>query len=273
ERVRYDKLLNKLESEKNKYEQVLLETQKKEKLLTTRLQEYQELKTLLEANKKELIQQAKVQAKGILDEANKKIEETIRTIKENQADKNTTLKARKELEELKVNLKPDKIKVRQPELKIEEGEIKRGDHVRIKDSGTIAEVISVKSNDVEISIGDLKSNVKLNRLEKISNTSLKKEKKAISQRLGYDTHSKMMDFSPNLDLRGKRGEEVLPLIQNFIDEGHMFGLKDLRIVHGKGDGILREVTRNLLNGMKSVAKYQDEHADRGGSGVTLVTLR
>ena len=103
--------------------------------------------------------------------------------------------------------------------------------------------------------------------------ALKKEKKAISRRTGYDTHTKMTEFSPNLDIRGKRGEEVLFLLQNFIDDGHMLGLKDLRIVHGKGDGILREVTRNLLNGMSSVAKYQDEHADRGGSGVTIVTLR
>ncbi|MEX2594462.1 MAG: Smr/MutS family protein [Anditalea sp.] len=273
ERVRYDKLLNKLESEKNKYEQVLLETQRKDRLLGTRLQEYNDLKTTIEANKKELIQQAKVQAKGILDEANRKIEETIRTIKENQADKKTTQKARKELEEMKGAFKPDKPRVRQPEIKVVEGEIKPGDYVRLKDSGTMAEVISIKSNDVEISIGELKSNVKLNRLEKISNTALKKEKKAIGRRTGYDTHSKMADFSPNLDIRGKRGEEILPLIQNFIDDGHMLGLNDLRVVHGKGDGILREVTRNLLQGMSSVAKYQDEHVDRGGSGVTLVTLR
>jgi DNA mismatch repair protein MutS2 len=273
ERVRYDKLLNKLESEKNKYEQILLETQKKDRQLEIRLKEYNDLKMVIESSKKDLIQQAKVQAKGILDEANKKIEETIRTIKENQADKNSTQRARKELEELKIAIKPEKTRIRQPEIKIEEGEIRTGDHVRIKDSGTVAEVISIKNHDVEILIGELKSNVKKNRLEKISNTTLKKEKKAISRSVGYDTHSKMTDFSPNLDLRGKRGEEILVLIQNFIDEGHMLGLKDVRIVHGKGDGILREVTRNLLNGMSSVAKYQDEHADRGGSGVTLVTLR
>src|SRR5690554_165707 len=273
ERVRYDKLLNKLESEKNKYEQVLAETEKKDRLLARRLEEYKELKSHLEANKKEVLQQAKVQAKGILDEANKKIEETIRTIKQHQADKASTQKARKELDELKVALKPEKMRVKQPEIKVEEGEIREGDYVRLKDSGTIAEVLAVRNNDIEISIGELKSNVKLSRLEKICSTTLKKEKKSISRRIGYDTHTKMTEFSPNLDIRGKRGEEVLSLLQNFVDDGHMLGLKDLRIVHGKGDGILREVTRNLLNGMSSVAKYQDEHADRGGSGVTLVTLR
>jgi DNA mismatch repair protein MutS2 len=94
----------------------------------------------------------------------------------------------------------------------------------------------------------------------------------MEKRGSYQTTSKMMDYSPNLDLRGRRGEEVLPLIQTFIDEGYMLGVKNLRIVHGKGDGILREVTRNLLRTMSQVGKLEDEHADRGGAGVTLITL-
>ncbi|WP_200976112.1 endonuclease MutS2 [Echinicola sp. 20G] len=275
ERVRYDKLLNKLESEKSKYEQILVEAQRKERLLTQRLKEYNELKETLESNQKQLIQQAKLEAKTILDGANKKIEETIRSIKENKAEKEATKKARKDLDHLKSAIKPDKaVRPKVPEeIKVVGGEIQAGDHVRLKDNGAIAQVLSVRNKDVEISIGDLKSNVKLNRLEKISNTTLKKEKKAISARMGFDTTSKMRDFSTNLDLRGKRGEEVLPIVQNFVDEGHMLGLKDLRIVHGKGDGILREITRNLLRTMPAVGKYEDEHADRGGSGVTLVTLR
>jgi DNA mismatch repair protein MutS2 len=97
--------------------------------------------------------------------------------------------------------------------------------------------------------------------------------KSVSKRSGYNTNEKMMDFSPNLDLRGKRGEEVLPMIQTFVDEGFMFGVRDLRIVHGKGDGILRDITRNLLRNMPHVGKMEDEHADRGGAGVTLVTLK
>jgi len=274
ERVRYDRLLNKLESEKNKYDQILNETQRKDRILTQRMKEYSELKEVLENSKKQLIQEAKIEAKQILDQANKQIEATIRSIKESKADKEVTKKARTELDELKVKVKPEKIKIKQPEIKVLEGEIQPGDHVRLKDNGAIAEVIAIKNKDVEISIGDLKSNVKMVRLEKISNTTLKKEKKSLSRRTtGYDTTAAMRDFSTNLDLRGKRGEEVLALVERFIDEGYMLGLKDLRIVHGKGDGILRDITRNLIRNMPSVAKYEDEHADRGGSGVTLVTLK
>ncbi|KEO74721.1 endonuclease MutS2 [Anditalea andensis] len=274
ERVRYDRLLNKLESEKNKYDQILLETQRKDRILTLRMKEYTDLKEVLENSKKQLLQDAKVEAKQILDQANKQIEATIRTIKESKADKEVTKKARTALDELKTKVKPEKIKVKQPEIKVLEGEIQPGDHVRLKDNGAIAEVIAIKNKDVEISIGDLKSNVKLSRLEKISNTALKKEKKSLIKRTsGYDTTAAMRDFNINLDLRGKRGEEVLALVERFIDEGHMLGIKDLRIVHGKGDGILREISRNLIRTMPSVAKFEDEHADRGGSGVTLVTLK
>jgi len=274
ERVRYDRLLNKLESEKNKYDQILLETQRKDRILTQRMKEYAELKEVLETNRKQLLQEAKVEAKQILDQANKQIEATIRSIKESKADKEITKKARTELDELKAKVKPEKIKVKQPEIKVLEGDIQPGDHVRLKDNGAIAEVVSIKNKDVEITIGELKSNVKLARLEKISNTTLKKEKKSLSKRsTGYDTTAAMRDFNMNLDLRGKRGEEVLALVERFIDEGYMLGMKDLRIVHGKGDGILREITRNLLRNMPSVSKYEDEHVERGGSGVTLVTLK
>ncbi|AWW31672.1 endonuclease MutS2 [Echinicola strongylocentroti] len=275
ERVRYDKLLNKLESEKNKYEQLVLESQRKERLLTQRLKEYSELKETVDNNKKQLIQQAKLEAKAILDGANQKIEETIRSIKENKAEKEATKKLRKDLEQHKATVKPDKsIKPKMAEeIKVVGGAIEVGDYVRLKDNGAVAEVLAIRNKDVEISIGDLKSNVKLSRLEKVSRTAMKKEKKTIAARSTFDTTSKMQQYSPNLDLRGKRGEEILPIVQNFVDEGHMLGVKDLRIVHGKGDGILREITRNLLRDMPSVAKYEDEHPDRGGAGVTLVTLK
>jgi DNA mismatch repair protein MutS2 len=178
-----------------------------------------------------------------------------------------------EIEQLKAKVKPEKKTVTPPEINVIGGEIEMGDFVRLKDNGAIAQVIGLKNNQVEISIGELKSVVKTNRLERISNTEMKKEKKSLARRTGYDTNAKMMEFSSSLDIRGKRGEEILPLVQAFIDEGYMLGLKDLRIVHGRGDGILKEITRNLLRAMPPVAKMEDEHADRGGAGVTLITLK
>jgi DNA mismatch repair protein MutS2 len=273
ERVRYDRLLTQLEAEKNQYAGLLKDVKEKDKLLQTRLKEYNQLKETLELTKKRYIQEAKLEAKALLDQTNKKIESVIREIKEGKAEKEVTKQVRQELEVFKEEVKPEKTVVKDPEIQVIGGVIETGDWVRLKDNGAVAEVISIKNKDVEIFIGDLKSNVKLSRLEKISKTEVKKELKAVERRGNYNTNEKMMDFSYNLDLRGRRGEEVLPLIQTFIDEGFMLGVKNLRVVHGKGDGILREITRSLLRTMPQVGKMEDEHADRGGAGVTLVTLK
>jgi DNA mismatch repair protein MutS2 len=273
DRVRYDRLLTQLENEKNQYSELLAEVNSKDRLLKTRLQEYKELKETLETTKKKYIQEAKEEAKSLLDQANKKIESTIRQIKEGKAEKESTKLVRQELEAFKEKVKPEKVKVKAPSIVVLPGEIKIGDWVRLKDNGAIGEVLQLKSKEVEISIGELKSNVKLSRLERISQGEVKKEKKAIGVRGNFNTNEKMMDFSMNLDLRGKRGEEILSLIQTFIDEGYMLGIKDLRIVHGKGNGILRDLTRNFLKDMSQVRHMEDEHADRGGAGVTVVRLK
>ena len=273
ERVRYDRLLSKLENEKNQYAQLLKEVKEKDSLLAAKLKEYGLLKDTLEQTKKNYIQEAKLEAKSLLDQANKKIESVIREIKEGKAEKEVTKNLRKELDVFKEKVKPEKVTPKDPEIQVIGGQIQLGDWVRLKDNGAIGEVLLLKSKDADLLIGDLKSTVKLSRLEKIAKTTAKKELKSMEKRGSYQTTTKMMDFSSNLDLRGKRGEEVLPMIQNFIDEGFMLGIKNLRIVHGKGDGILREVTRNLLRSMSQVGKLEDEQADRGGAGVTLITLK
>jgi DNA mismatch repair protein MutS2 len=273
ERVRYDRLLTQLENEKNQYALLLQEVKERDRLLEGKLKEYNQLKESLELNRKKYLQEAKLEAKNLLDQTNKKIESVIREIKEGKAEKEVTKSVRKELDVFKEEIKPEKVVVKDPEVQVIAGQISAGDWVRLKDNGAIGEVVAIKNKDVELLIGDLKSNVKLSRLEKISKAEVKKESKYAERRGTYQSTEKIMEYSPNLDLRGKRGEEVLPLIQTFIDEGFMLGIKNLRIVHGKGDGILREISRNLLRSMAQVSKLEDEHADRGGAGVTLVTLK
>ncbi|GAA0878330.1 endonuclease MutS2 [Algoriphagus jejuensis] len=273
ERVRYDRLLTQLENEKNQYSVLVSEVKEKDRLLQARLKEYNQLKETIELTQKRLIQEAKLEAKSLLDQTNKKIEATIREIREKKAEKDVTKQVRQKLEDFKQEVKPEKTVIKDPEIRVIGGAIESGDWVRLRDNGAVAQVVAIKNKDVEVTIGDLKSNVKLSRLEKISKTEVKKEFKATERRSNYNTNEKMMDFSPNLDIRGKRGEEILGLIQTFIDEGYMLGVKDLRIVHGKGDGILRDISRNLLRHMPQVGRAEDEHADRGGAGVTLVTLK
>lgn len=172
-------------------------------------------------------------------------------------------------------MKPQKVPVSVSEkTEVLSGEITPGDAVRIKDTGAIGEVVHIKGNQAEILIGALKSNIKTIRLEKIGRKALRKvQSETTDVKHHVNLNEKLANFSSNLDLRGKRVEEVIPKLENFIDEAAMFGMPELRIIHGKGDGILREVVRNYLRTHERVQRAGDEHVERGGAGVTIVTMK
>ena len=89
---------------------------------------------------------------------------------------------------------------------------------------------------------------------------------------GIDINRRKAEFSSDLDIRGKRADEAITIISGFLDNAILFGTPAVRIIHGKGDGILREVLRNELRSYKEVGSFGDEHADRGGAGITVVQL-
>jgi DNA mismatch repair protein MutS2 len=275
--VNFDKLLRELELEKKKFAVKNQEVAAKDKNLNQTLKEYTELKTHLDTEKKRLMNQAKEEAKRLVREANQKIEQTIREIRENNAGKEETKQLRKELQTFDQSLKAESIPIEPlEELQVVGGEIEAGDLVRIKGQNAVGEVLAVRGKDTEIRIGELKSNVKLNRLEKIS----RKEYRAVVQEninvprmQGIDINEKMANFSYQLDLRGKRGEEALTALDDFIDDALMLGTPEVRIVHGKGDGILRNLVRTHLRKYPQVGTFSDEHADRGGAGVTIVKMK
>ncbi|QHT67129.1 endonuclease MutS2 [Rhodocytophaga rosea] len=275
--VNFDKLLRELELEKKKFLVKNQEVTNKDKNLSQTLKEYTELKSHLDTEKKKLLNQAKEEAKRLVREANQKIEQTIREIKENKADKEETRQLRKELQSFDESLKPEYI-VAEPveEIQVLDGEIEVGDLVRIKGQTAVGEVLFVKGKDAEIRIGELKSNIKLNRLEKISRKEYRAsvpENLNIPRMQGIDINEKMANFSYQLDLRGKRGEEALTELDDFIDDALMLGTHEVRIVHGKGDGILRNLVRTQLRKYSQVNSFTDEHADRGGAGVTIVKMK
>lgn len=280
EQVQLEKLLGQLEREKREFTEKNKEISRKEKEVSEAVREYQELRDFIENKKGQLIKDAKQEASRLLADANQRIEATIRQIKENKAEKESTRQARKELDELKdqVKLKPEEARVQEPKsrIKVVGGDVQEGDLIRIKGQATVGEVMSVKGKDAEIRIGALKSNVKLNRLEKISRKEYRQETASADKPAamrGIDMNQRLADFSTKLDIRGSRGEEALGKVDALLDNAAMFGVPELQIVHGKGDGILRQLIRNHLKTYKMVAYMKDEHADRGGAGVTIVELR
>jgi DNA mismatch repair protein MutS2 len=277
EHVQYEKMLSELENEKNKLQQLTQDLAAKEKRISSTSKEYEELREHLQNERKRILAEAKQEASQLLQNTNQKIENTIRVIKEQNAEKESTRQARQELEEWKEKVKPQaadpKPRRKKPAITKEEGPVQEGDAVRVKENGAIGEVLSLRNNQAEILIGSLKSTVKLSRLEKVGKQVLKKQQKSLSTRTqNIDLNEKRASFSSSLDLRGKRVEEVIPKLETWVDEAAMFGSGELRIVHGKGNGVLREVVRNYLKTHPSVSHFQEEHIERGGAGVTLAYL-
>ncbi|QJW91238.1 endonuclease MutS2 [Spirosoma taeanense] len=282
QQVNFEKLLKELDIEKRVFSEKNLEISINQRKLAQQLAEYTALKTRLDNEQKKIVNDAKQKAKALVHEANQRIENTIREIKENKAEREATKQVRQELEQFEQKeLKPEAIVIEKPkpteeEFEADGGAITVGSYVRIEGQNAIGEVLSLRGKDAEIRIGDLKSTLKLNRLEKVSRKAFRdatetKDDRPRSQ--GVDMNEKMQNFSFNLDIRGKRGEEALGEVDRFFDDALMLGYPELRIVHGKGDGILRTLVRNHLRGYKQVARMEDEHADRGGAGVTIVKMK
>ncbi|GAA5037561.1 endonuclease MutS2 [Marivirga lumbricoides] len=278
ERVNYDRLLNDLGKEKRQLEQKTKEIAQKELTLEKSAKEYQELNSFINEQKKSIIVEAKQQAKSILKEANKRVEQAIREIKESQADKAKTQQAREQLKqfEAKVELsaqEKNKPKVAQKDsYQPAKGDIKVGDFVQIKGQGTIGEVLSLGNKEAEIMLGDLKSKVKLNRLERMSKNAVKKEHKRSISGGSTGMIERSTNFRQQLDVRGQRAEEAISSVDKFIDDAMVLGYHEVSILHGRGDGILRKFIRDYLRQYNYVKALKNEHEERGGDGITLVTL-
>lgn len=262
-----DTLLVDLERDKKELIDTRLSLETKEKNVKTLLAENEKLRSHLEESKKTILKDAKIEAQNIIKNANKLIENTISEIRENKADKQKT-------QHLRTNLQHELKKYEVHEKKVQKThepvELRKGDWIKLIDSETIGQVIELAKDNVILAIGDLRSVVKLKRVEKISNKSVPKE---IRKSHGHDLTESFSTFNPELDLRGRRGEEALYEMEKYLDRAVMLGLASLKIIHGKGDGILRKLIREYLRKYPHVMRLEDEHADRGGDGITYVYLK
>lgn len=280
QQVNFEKLIKELDIERAVFAEKNTELAIKERKLSQQLAEYTALKNRLENEEKKIKNQAKEEAKKMIADANQLIENTIRQIKEKKAEKEATKILRTELQQFSAqNLKKEIISEpaeTKEKVEYESGPITEGSYVKLKGQTALGQVLNIRGKEADVRIGALKSTIKLNRLEKISAKTYKaatQETLTENYRPPVDLNEKMLQFSFNLDIRGKRGEEALVELDQFLNNALMLGYNELRIVHGKGDGILRTLVRNHLKKYKEVTGMTDEHADRGGAGVTIVKLQ
>jgi DNA mismatch repair protein MutS2 len=227
------------------------------------IQEYKELKEELETQKGEIIRNAKAEAQNIIGSANKDIEHTIRIIKEKEAGKAETKRVREDLGRKRDALNADSPKIKRTEFRI-------GDLVRIIDSSSTGEIISLKKNKAEVIIGSVKTRINTEKLEHLA----AKQEKAVKRYIGDKSYlDRQKNFSSELDIRGLRTEEALKTVEEWIDSAIILGFERLRLIHGKGDGILKQQIRTFLKPNPSVLKISFERVDLGGEGVSIIELR
>jgi DNA mismatch repair protein MutS2 len=306
EHIDFDRHLKDVIRDKQYWERKRRNIRQVEKKLEQDLEKYVLRLEAAEKEKKEIISAARQEARQLLEGVNRKIENTIRQIKESQAEKEKTLRARKELSELRKQVDQDtaadtvdaggklsRLRARQEKLR-RKGEkkdeaapgkktsrepagkgISKGDHVVIEDRGITGEVLDVSGKTVMVAFGNMITTTDIKKLRKLSRDEIRESPPAVppaGARVMFDLRQKKLTFRPEKDVRGMRADEAIEVVESLIDDAVMVNAGQVRILHGKGNGILRQLIREYLATVPVVASFRDEHVEFGGSGITIVEL-
>ena len=301
--INFDKHLRDIVRDKRYWETKREKIRKVEKSLDELAGKYETDLGQLEKQRKEILLKAKQEAERILAEANKRIENTIFEIRESQADKEKTKQIRAKLTEFKLEVQesadvPDEFidkkiqKLKEKEshrnekravrketvqkVIVQEPEVwKIGDKVLMTGNQNVGEILELNDKNAVVAFGQLRTSVSRDKLQKITNNEAKKVQRTYNQTLpniNKGLSEKRLNFKTEIDVRGQRGEEAVQTIQAFIDDAIMLDFSELRILHGKGNGILKEMIRNYLKSEPIVKSVRDEHVQFGGAGITVVEL-
>lgn len=263
---------------------------------------YQKELETIQSQRKEILDSAKKEAEDIVKGANRQIEKTIRDIKESKAEKERTKEARGELQGFLQAIENNKTRQQQThdeyisrkmeqlakrrktartEEKTREDEfrnapLKLGEKVRVKSNGMVGEVVMVSSKEVRVVIGSIASKMTPDKVERISANEFRQASKRtdtpVYEKVDPAIKARKLNFSPELDIRGERLQNALDIVTHYIDDAMMLNISSVRIIHGKGTGVLHEELQKYLRTVPGVKTVSDEDIRHGGSGVTIVTL-
>jgi len=297
--IDYDRHLKDIARDKRYWETKRQNIRQQEKRLEGLIEQYEKELSDVRSARKEIIIQAKDEAQELLKKSNRIIENTIRQIRESQAEKERTKEVRQELEEFKSTVEEKSVPVESQFEKKMSGLVERakhyknkskpkeekavkekakplrpGDAVRIKETQAAGEIVSVRGKLVQVETGSMRLQVPVDRVERISRTELRESLRTVRRTSTPDPglHERKLNFKSEIDIRGVRGEEALNRVRELIDDALIVQHKNLRILHGKGNGILRQLVRDYLATVDVVKSFRDEHVDMGGSGITVVEI-
>ena len=310
--IQSDKYLQDIVRDKRYWESKRQTIHQREKQMEQTIAKYESEISDLAKSRKEVLAKAKERAEELFKASNKKIENVIREIREKQAEKEETKKLRDSLRDFKEGIsdmdkqaEDDKIarkmaqilrrkenkKNRKKDDPSSSGQdkdntsaattlstvsapLKEGDTVRIKGTTSVGKIESIQGKNATVIFGDLRSTTSLKKLEHA--TAPKREEPRPFMTVGRQTREtideKKLNFKQDLDVRGMRGDEALNAVMYFIDDATLVGMSRVRILHGTGTGILRQLIRQYLATVPAVTSYKDEHVQFGGAGITVVDL-
>lgn len=310
--IQSDKYLQDIVRDKRYWESKRQTIHQREKQMEQTIAKYESEISDLAKSRKEVLAKAKERAEELFKESNKKIENVIREIREKQAEKEETKKLRDSLKDFKEGIsdmdkqaEDDKIARKMAQiLRRKENKknrkkgdpssagqdkdntsaattlpsastpLKEGDTVRIKGTTSVGKIESIQGKNATVIFGDLRSTTSLKKLEHA--TAPKREEPRPFMTVGRQTREtideKKLNFKQDLDVRGMRGDEALNAVMYFIDDATLVGMSRVRILHGTGTGILRQLIRQYLATVPAVTSYKDEHVQFGGAGITVVDI-
>ncbi|MBO4751513.1 MAG: Smr/MutS family protein [Bacteroidales bacterium] len=292
EMLNFEHQLQQIELDKQEIARKQAELDAADKFLNEVIEKYQTLRDSLESRKREILTEARTEAKEIIAGANRAVEQTISDIKKAQAERQKTIEARKRLEK-----KAEELEERGRQSEVSEQQtsvgsrrsmvdsqhsavsgqpVTVGDIVKFVDMDTFAQVIELKGKKAVVESNSVRMTISLDRLVKTEKKSVPVDKSSQKgsrfQSIYDDINEKRKYFNPTLDLRGHRAEEALSELQHFLDEAQLLGERELRILHGKGYGILKTIIREQLQANKEVQSFHSERLELGGDGITVVHL-
>lgn len=286
--INMDKYLLDITRDKRYWENKRTAIRQKEKKLEQLLAQYEEDASSLREKRREIINEARNEAKRILDDSNATIERTILDIRRTQADKEKTIEARRRLQQEKEQLLSGEKDNEHPLLrKVPKSKKKNtsqqpisgnqpivaGDNVKLDGQGSVGKVIEVQGKNAIVLFGMIKTTVKLERLKHtMSQPKQPQQTTTISKATSDNSRERQLNFKREIDVRGMRVDEAIQAITYFIDDAIQFNAQTVRILHGTGTGALRQNLRQYLDTVNGVKSYRDEHVQFGGAGITIVEL-
>lgn len=305
EYIQSDKYLQDIVRDKRYWETKRQNIRRREKQMEETIARYERELEELDRSRKEILKKAKEDAGRLLEESNARIENTIRTIKEAQAEKERTREVRQNLADFrrqveeadkaameeKIARKMDRLREKQErrkERKERQGNepsvqpvvkvkpIGAGDYVRIKGQTSVGQVMELNGKNAVVMFGLMKTNVKADRLERADapkQTNTMAKATFVSSETQDRMYEKKLNLKQDIDVRGMRGDEAVQAVTYFIDDAILVGVSRVRILHGTGSGILRTLIRQYLATVPGVADFKDEHVQFGGAGITVVDLK